>query len=770
MGTISCNTQENFYQLEINREINEKVVDKKENKIKKFSPKINRTKKLINSNRTHINKKENKSQNIKYKYLNNLLNPKRRTYSDDIPIIKKNNQIKKNIYPNKNTLSIIQENNIKLKSLIKSKLKKNNSNGKKIENKKSYNINSNINKKLNEEEIIDNNNDGFEQNSELLYSNINSDNQNKKKKFMKVKEGIIKVKKQLNNSRGQNNINNKINIINDNNKLLHNDKNIICDENYNDSNIDKNINKNKFSIINTKRNFINYSSLIPQVNIKPMGYGNELKNINNIENNKINNAIFINNSNVTISNDRTNIIGNNFKDSNEDSYSNMVKNSKNNSSNIDNSNLNEIYSNDYQKNNKDLIKEKFNNKFYTQSELDSNINENNSRNNQYFSQEDIDISQYNNKIINNEHLKNRKIINKLTEIKNKINNQNSTSIRKTYPAYKKFHSKTKSNENMDNRQIKKNIPTYRRGHSNSNNFHENVLNSSSYDNKKQQEGKIKNILTSQNSFRKSLYDSNAKSKNIKNNKFSFKRKKNYQISNKNTNINKFFIQQSYFNNSPKINTSELNIKNNNTKKNQRLFNFISKNIINNEIYDEQNIIEKKDPLELTLFPDNKENVIIDISNINKKESLISKDLFKIQNNKEILLDYNKIDNLTSNDVIYDGILFKVGENKNKGFKITERYFQLMKNCLKYYIDFKNAELNIDKPLVQFDIRHIKSINIINNDKFKNYKIKGKMIKFSFCIFLYQNDDFFAFVFNNEEVGRNTFNILNFLKKYYDSEK
>ena len=175
-------------------------------------------------------------------------------------------------------------------------------------------------------------------------------------------------------------------------------------------------------------------------------------------------------------------------------------------------------------------------------------------------------------------------------------------------------------------------------------------------------------------------------------------------------------------------------------------------------------------MELTLFPDNKENVLYDISNINKKESLISKDLFKIQNNKEILLDYNKIDNLTSNDVIYDGILFKVGENKNKGFKITERYFQLMKNCLKYYIDFKNAELNIDKPLVQFDIRHIKSINIINNDKFNNYKIKGKMIKFSFCIFLYQNDDFFAFVFNNEEVGRNTFNILNFLKNYYNYKK
>jgi hypothetical protein len=246
---------------------------------------------------------------------------------------------------------------------------------------------------------------------------------------------------------------------------------------------------------------------------------------------------------------------------------------------------------------------------------------------------------------------------------------------------------------------------------------------------------------------------------------SLKKNKEKNIRNINS-ISKKSLQQSYINESSISNTPnyKLNLKISRAKKNQRLYNLISNNIINNNSNNQSR--DKK--YEQKLLSQNGEVIIIDLSPINLNESLINKDLLKDNINNKIVLDYNKLNGLRTSQIIYDGLLYKVVESKEKEYKFIERYFQLLKNCFRYYNNLENATTYKDKPLVQFDIRHIKEISIINtnNDIFKKYKIKEKQIEFVFCIFLYQNDDFFVFASNNKEIGNSTFTIINLLRNYY----
>jgi hypothetical protein len=139
-------------------------------------------------------------------------------------------------------------------------------------------------------------------------------------------------------------------------------------------------------------------------------------------------------------------------------------------------------------------------------------------------------------------------------------------------------------------------------------------------------------------------------------------------------------------------------------------------------------------------------------------------------NDKIIINYNKIDNFKTSQILYDGNIYKIIENKNKGFKMVERYFQIKKNCFRYYNNIESAKIDSDKPLVQFDIRHIKNLNIVDNDIFKQLTIKEKNVEFTFCIFLNQNNDFFVFVINDEKFGNSIFNYLNLLKNYYEDKK
>jgi translation elongation factor P/translation initiation factor 5A len=130
-----------------------------------------------------------------------------------------------------------------------------------------------------------------------------------------------------------------------------------------------------------------------------------------------------------------------------------------------------------------------------------------------------------------------------------------------------------------------------------------------------------------------------------------------------------------------------------------------------------------------------------------------------------------LNHFNSSIVLYDGNLYKVLDRKNSGFKVSKRYFQIKKNCFKYYKDIESAKNDkLNQPLVQFDIRHIKDLQIVDQNFLKDIKIEGKDIEFVFSIYLYQNDDFFVFATDNENYGNSIFNLLNLLKNYYKDKK
>lgn len=731
MGVVSCSPQENAKLNEINQEIKKQgsIVEQNELKSKRLSPKANN-----NSNKNlFYTKINNNNLNQKFKNNNNV-NQRRKTYTKkdsthrykepkQSSSKKKNrNTISHNYKINSKTLF----NNLKLKrnvlnsSIRKKKEKKN--------NRINYNIYTNIYNDLSEEDKIIYNNDELDDNA-LFQPNITKKNNNQykdlKEKLMKAKEQIIKIKKDLYNKEKSS--------INDEISMSINKDKLTTIEIYNKNVINAQIN-NSFDNINVgNKKIIN----------------NKINNISNntIDKNKINNTIFINNSNITISNNRSNNLSqDNFKEKNDD--------------NIE---LNDLLTNVLNNNNNRNNIENFNKKYRIESELDLNILKSN--NLEYFNQTNDEI------IYNNEkNIKNNRMINKFTTIKMKSNKEVTPPKRKTYPAFENKRI-TKFNT-MNNKQIKNNIPTYRRGHSQSNNFYPSVLNSSTYDNKKKKQiiRRI-NITSNESSLNsRSLGSSGLKSKKLNKNRNAINNqkgnslKKNKEKNLRNTyTISKKTLQQSYINESSIFNTSnnKLNLKINKPKKNQRLYNLVSKHFINNYSNYQENSNEQKQP-------QNEEVIIIDLSYTNLNESLINKDLLKDIINNKMVLDYNKLDSLNTSQIIYDGFIYKVVESKENGYKLIERYFQLLKNCFKYYNNLENAITNKDKPLVQFDIRHIKDINIINinNDIFKKYKIKEKQIEFAFCISLYQNDDFFVFACNNKEIGNSIFYIINLLKNYY----
>jgi hypothetical protein len=475
---------------------------------------------------------------------------------------------------------------------------------------------------------------------------------------------------------------------------------------------------------------------------------------------------------------------------------NITKNSNNIGeheyfSNIENMELNELLTNGFStKNNSsnNTIKFKINNNlgdrisiikdsnkklFFSETDLGPNIIKKDFIQGIYSIEPKTKIKSKNNTM---KIYKNEKIINKIKEINNKINNKITPEKRKTYPIFESKFSKIKRNE-MDNKQIKNNIPSYRRVHSKSNIYSSN-LSSCTYDkNRSKRARKIRNVISLENSFNKSLYNSNIK-RNIKKNNiypniYSFKRRNTSK--NKNSK-DKYNVQQPNVNNSSIINisTNDINISNNNkNNKNQRLYNIITKNIINKIINQENDInnndIIKNDNIEEILFYQFRDVAEIDISSINIKESLMDINLIKSHINNKIIVNYSKLDNFNKSKVLFDGILYKIFEHQNK-FKMVERYFQIKKNCFRYYNNYEKGKNDSENPLVQFDIRHIKKLDIIDSNVFKQYKIKEKEIEFTFCIYLNQNDDFFVFVFNNKTFGNSVYNFLNLLKNYYYDKK
>ena len=733
MGNISCEAKE-INQSEIQQDKKEKIslqINVQKSLKQKKSKKINKSKTGLISHKI-LNKKDIKKTSLKVK---KVINPKRKANIKEKNRINFNKDIKAKISNNQKRYTISVETKIKpifMKNAPKFQKRKTFNKSispqkKIIEIKKqkiNYNDASNsLSNELNDDElIIYNSNDELDESIQILdYCNSDrkSGNRDLKEKISKTKEKIISIKNDLKNSKNfsepniikkeTNKTNNKITI-----------------------NINDNINNN--ILINNINNIKN-ETLIPTKD------GNNSANITN-------------NNNITGVHEYFN-------------------------SNIENMELNELLTNGFSIKHNNTQRDRIsiienNNKklFFSEKALTLNIIKKDFIQGSLESKSKIKLK--NNTMRIN---KNEKIINKIKEINNKINNKITTEKRKTFPIFESKFSKKKGSETMDNKQIKNNIPSYRRFNSKSNICSSNIS-SCTYDkNKNKRARKIKSSLSLENSFNKSLYNpnlkSNIKKNNIYSNIYSFKRRKTSK--NKNSK-GKYNVQQSYLNNSSIINisTNDINFSNNKkNNKNQRLYNIITKNIINNFINQENNInnndIIKNDNIDQILFYQFRDVAEIDISSINIKESLIDINLIKSHINNKIIVNYSKLDNYDKSKILFDGILYKIVENQNK-FKMAERYFQIKKNCFRYYNNYEKGKNDSENPLVQFDIRHIKKIDIIDSKVFKQYKIKEREIEFTFCIYLNQNDDFFVFVFNNKIFGNSVYNFLNLLKNYYYDKK
>ena len=281
--------------------------------------------------------------------------------------------------------------------------------------------------------------------------------------------------------------------------------------------------------------------------------------------------------------------------------------------------------------------------------------------------------------------------------------------------------------------------------------------------------KLRNKFTNQNSQNQTTNSNN----------FSLSPKNKIKIEDKfyyNNNINNYFFSNVLDNDSTKIENSEINYAKtydsfkNNKKNNKKIFETsqkINKKKIIKAMKNIKDKIELKNELEnISKISNNIENINLIENKINLKiyfnESFIVKKLiFEKEKNKFVNINYLILNKLNVNDVLYDGFFYKININKNKIFK---RYFQITKNCFKYYkniFDFKNNKI----PLVQFEIIKISNLIIVDN-KFFNYQFLNE-IKFIFQINLFNFDDIFLFGNEIVENGKNIFNILNFLINYYN---
>ena len=568
----------------------------------------------------------------------------------------------------------------------------------------------------------------------------------------------------------------------------------------------------KEKINNTKKKIINLrKKLNTEINNSSKNINNKITNNftiehNNIKPNKISNTIFINNSNITISNTDRNYIKRriikkknnnsvmsdynskyNYKNYNYNSNTyinpnlNLIQNSNLDSIEFDDlinnvfpSKINKI--NNYQptSNKKAKIKKNF---FYTESDVNfKSINPNKENSTE------LSLSQYD-KYINKKE-DNKTIIYKMEElkekIKSKINNDNKKTpliTRRTYPVYKNRKIKKVKSETMDNKHIKKNIPSYRRSYSRSNNIYNSTLNSlkESIDKKEKNFDKV---------YPKSLMNSNIKKKPIKNNyNFSFKRREKNKSNNirysPDDEINNINFKSTQLNHNSIKNITKIEpVLDINKIKNKKLYNIITQNIINekennNNDNNENNNKEDINNIDQMLLVKYRDAIDLDISAINLKESLIDKDLIGANINNKIVFNFSKLENISTSQILFDGAIYKVVDNtinnSGKNFKIMERYFQVKKNCFRYFNNIQLARYNSDKPLVQFDIRHIKELKIIDNKIFDEYNLNGKKIEFSFVIFLNQNSDFFVFILDNKNFGNSLFSLMNLLKNYYEDK-
>jgi hypothetical protein len=280
-----------------------------------------------------------------------------------------------------------------------------------------------------------------------------------------------------------------------------------------------------------------------------------------------------------------------------------------------------------------------------------------------------------------------------------------------------------------------------------------------------------------NKFNKSSKNMSQKQQMVNNKKILSDRYNNSCI-NKNVNMNCFDKKEKqkadiYYNYNNFIKKNNPNKKVKNKTNIQKVKKGLSSSISHN------NIFETNENNEFNKTNNNRNNMIlaseqyqdmieIYFPKINNR-TLMCNEIKNKAGNKYIF-SYAKLDSFNINQILYDGIIYKIiddVESSESDYKLLDRYFQITKNSFKYYNNINEAINEKEKPLVQFDIRHIQNIEIIDNSFFEKSKINGnKKIRTIFCIYIKDNNDFFVFAHYNRYVGNNIINILQFLIRYY----
>ena len=280
-----------------------------------------------------------------------------------------------------------------------------------------------------------------------------------------------------------------------------------------------------------------------------------------------------------------------------------------------------------------------------------------------------------------------------------------------------------------------------------------------------------------NKFNKSSKNMSQKQQMVNNKKILSDRYNNSCI-NKNVNMNCFDKKEKqkadiYYNYNNFIKKNNPNKKVKNKSNIQKVKKGLSSSISHN------NIFETNENNEFNKTNNNRNNMIlaseqyqdmieIYFPKINNR-TLMCNEIKNKAGNKYIF-SYAKLDSFNINQILYDGIIYKIiddVESSESDYKLLDRYFQITKNSFKYYNNINEAINEKEKPLVQFDIRHIQNIEIIDNSFFEKSKINGnKKIRTIFCIYIKDNNDFFVFAHYNRYVGNNIINILQFLIRYY----
>jgi hypothetical protein len=286
-----------------------------------------------------------------------------------------------------------------------------------------------------------------------------------------------------------------------------------------------------------------------------------------------------------------------------------------------------------------------------------------------------------------------------------------------------------------------------------------------------------------NKFNKTAKNMN-KVEPIINNKNILSDRNNKSCCNKNVNIKKNSkYENQQIKSNPFINYNNFNNKKSQNKKVKNKSNIEKskqKGLSNSRSYNNIFKVNKDNKYEFNNTNSNINNMLLPLDQYRdmieiympkiEKRTLICKEVINKPGNKYIF-SYEKLDNFTIEQILYDGVIYKVidkSENEEDGYQFLERYFQITKNSFRYYNNINDAIKNKEKPLVQFDVRHIQNIEIIDNNIFNQSKIDGKKnINIIFCIYIKDNNDFFVFSHYNKYVGNNIINILEFLIRYYE---